>query len=168
MSISAHSSEKMLLNYIGKDSLDFAQQIADFYTLQALQEKKEPQLKVIKNTPIDIRNINRQIQFYQNLDIINNPKTKTDEKNKEKLLNFIAASKKLKIINNKTLFIEWNKLRCNNKKPSYNNLLDLLNHYRNNPLFQSCNIFVVIRNIKRYHNLLSPLNKDLRRNLLQN
>ena len=50
MSISAHSSEKMLLNYIGKDSLDFAQQIADFYTLQALKEKKEPQLKVIKNT----------------------------------------------------------------------------------------------------------------------
>ena len=49
MSISAHSSEKMLLNYIGKDSLDFAQQIADFYTLQALREKKEPQLKVIKN-----------------------------------------------------------------------------------------------------------------------
>ena len=39
MSISAHSSEKMLLNYIGKDSLDFAQQIADFYALQALKEK---------------------------------------------------------------------------------------------------------------------------------
>ena len=49
MSISAHSSEKMLLNYIGKDSLDFAQQIADFYTLQALRDKKEPQLNVIKN-----------------------------------------------------------------------------------------------------------------------
>ncbi len=48
MSISAHSSEKMLLNYIGKDSLDFAQQIADFYTLQALKNKKEPQLNVIK------------------------------------------------------------------------------------------------------------------------
>lgn len=49
MSISAHSSEKLLLNYIGKDSLDFAQQIADFYTLQALKNKKEPQLNVIKN-----------------------------------------------------------------------------------------------------------------------
>jgi len=49
MSISAHSSEKMLLNYIGKDSLDFAQQIADFYTLQALKSKKEPQLNIIKN-----------------------------------------------------------------------------------------------------------------------
>tara|TARA_R110000737_G_scaffold145780_2_gene175842 strand:+ start:426 stop:1748 length:1323 start_codon:yes stop_codon:yes gene_type:complete len=49
MSISAHSSEKMLLNYIGKDSLDFAQQIADFYTLQALKEKKEPQLNIIQN-----------------------------------------------------------------------------------------------------------------------
>jgi integrase len=50
MSITAHSSEKMLLNYIGKDSLDFAQQIADFYTLQAIKEKKEPQLTVIKKT----------------------------------------------------------------------------------------------------------------------
>lgn len=49
MSISAHSSETMLLNYIGKDSLDFAQQIADFYTLQALKNKKEPQLNIIKN-----------------------------------------------------------------------------------------------------------------------
>ena len=49
MSITAHSSEKMLLNYIGKDSLDFAQQIADFYTLQALKNKKEPQLNIIKN-----------------------------------------------------------------------------------------------------------------------
>jgi len=43
MSISAHSSEKMLLNYIGKDSLDFAQQIVDFCTLHSLREKKEPQ-----------------------------------------------------------------------------------------------------------------------------
>ena len=52
MRISAHSSEKMLLNYIGKDSLDFAQQIADFYTLQALKEKKEPQLNVIKRASL--------------------------------------------------------------------------------------------------------------------
>ena len=49
MSITAHSSEKMLLNYIGKDSLDFAQQIADFYTLQSLKNRKEPKLNVIKN-----------------------------------------------------------------------------------------------------------------------
>lgn len=40
MSITGHSSEKMLLNYIGKNSLDYAQQIADFYTLQAVKEKK--------------------------------------------------------------------------------------------------------------------------------
>lgn len=50
MQITAHSSEKMLLNYIGKDSLDYAQQIADYYTLQAQKEKKEPQLKVVKKT----------------------------------------------------------------------------------------------------------------------
>jgi len=45
--ITAHSSEKMLLNYIGKNSLDYAQQIADFYTLQALKEKKESNLNVV-------------------------------------------------------------------------------------------------------------------------
>jgi len=50
MSIYTHSSEKMLINYIGKNSLDFAQQIADFYTLQALRDKKKPQLNLIKNT----------------------------------------------------------------------------------------------------------------------
>lgn len=49
MQITAHSTEKMLLNYIGKDSLDYAQQIADFYTLQAQKEKKESNLQVVKN-----------------------------------------------------------------------------------------------------------------------
>ena len=88
-----------------------------------------------KKKPIDIRNINRKIKLHQNLDIINNPKSKTDELNKTKLLKFIAAAKKLKTINKKTLFREWNKLRCNSKNPSYNNLLDLLNHYKHNPLF---------------------------------
>ena len=88
-----------------------------------------------KKKPIDIRNIKRKIKLYQNLDIINNPKSKTDELNKIKLLKFIAAAKKLKTINKKTLFREWNKLRCNSKNPSYNNLLDLLNHYKHNPLF---------------------------------
>ena len=49
MQITAHSTEKMLLNYIGKDSLDYAQQIADFYTLQAQKEKKESNLTVVKD-----------------------------------------------------------------------------------------------------------------------
>jgi|SRR5690554_817462 len=48
MRITAHSSEKMLLNYIGKESSDYAQQIADFYTLQAQKEKKETTLNVVK------------------------------------------------------------------------------------------------------------------------
>ena len=49
MSITQHSQEKMLLNYIGKDSSDYAQQIADFYTLQAQKEKKESNLTVVKD-----------------------------------------------------------------------------------------------------------------------
>lgn len=47
MQITAHSTEKMLLNYIGKSSLDFAQQIANYYTLQAQKEKKEGHLTVV-------------------------------------------------------------------------------------------------------------------------
>ena len=49
MQITAHSTEKMLLNYIGKNALDYAQHIADFYTLQALKENKESNLKIVKD-----------------------------------------------------------------------------------------------------------------------
>lgn len=49
MQITGHSTEKMFLNYIGKNSLDYAQQIADFYTLQAQKEKKESSLKLVSN-----------------------------------------------------------------------------------------------------------------------
>lgn len=48
MQITAHSTERMFLSYIGKNSLDYAQQIADFYTLQAQKAKKEPQLSIVK------------------------------------------------------------------------------------------------------------------------
>ncbi|WP_420378810.1 tyrosine-type recombinase/integrase [Gilvibacter sp.] len=47
MQITGHSTEKMFLKYIGKSSLDYAQQIADFYELQRLKAKKEPQLNLI-------------------------------------------------------------------------------------------------------------------------
>ncbi|MFV0540376.1 MAG: tyrosine-type recombinase/integrase, partial [Aestuariibaculum sp.] len=36
MKITAHKTERMFLKYVGKSSLDYAQQIADFYELQAL------------------------------------------------------------------------------------------------------------------------------------
>ena len=48
MQITGHSSERMLLNYIGKSNLDHAQQIAEYYLLQAQKQKQEPQLTVIK------------------------------------------------------------------------------------------------------------------------
>jgi integrase len=49
MQITGHSTEKMFLKYIGKNSIDYAQQIADFYNLQAQKESKTPQLNIIKN-----------------------------------------------------------------------------------------------------------------------
>lgn len=47
MRITGHKTEKMLLQYIGKSDLDYAQQIADFYELQKLKAKKETNLKVV-------------------------------------------------------------------------------------------------------------------------
>ena len=49
MQITGHRTEGMFLKYIGKTSLDFAQQIADFYTIQALKKKKEPKLTVVRS-----------------------------------------------------------------------------------------------------------------------
>jgi hypothetical protein len=39
MQITQHAAEQMLMRYIGKNSLDYAQQIADFYTLLAQNKK---------------------------------------------------------------------------------------------------------------------------------
>lgn len=48
MRITAHSTEKMFLEYIGKSEIDHALQLAEYWTKQALQVKKEPQLTVVK------------------------------------------------------------------------------------------------------------------------
>ena len=92
-------------------------------------------IDVTKIKLIDIRTINRNIKLFQNIDTIKNPKTKTDEKNKTKLLKFLIEAKKLKTVNRNTLFKEWNKLRCNSRKPSYYNLIDLLDYYLKAPSF---------------------------------
>ncbi len=47
MQITAHSNEKTFYGYIGKNSFDYAQQIADFYAKQAIKEKNEPQLNIV-------------------------------------------------------------------------------------------------------------------------
>jgi hypothetical protein len=81
--------------------------------------------------PIDVRSVNRKIKLRQNIDIINNPITKTDTINKKKIISFITDAKKLKTQTKNALFNVWNKQRCNSKKPSYYNLIDLLEYYKN-------------------------------------
>lgn len=49
MKITAHKTEKMLLQYIGKSDLDYAQQIADFYELQRMKNQKQSVLNVVDN-----------------------------------------------------------------------------------------------------------------------
>jgi integrase len=48
ISITAHSTEKQFLEYVGKPAIDTAQQIAEFYAKLALQAKKEPQMQLLK------------------------------------------------------------------------------------------------------------------------
>lgn len=48
MQINAHSTKKILLNYICKDRWHYAQQIAEIYTLRSQREKKETNPKVIE------------------------------------------------------------------------------------------------------------------------
>lgn len=49
MQITGHSTEKMLLQYIGKGAIDYAQQIAEFYIKQEIKRKKEPRMDVLRN-----------------------------------------------------------------------------------------------------------------------
>lgn len=48
ISITAHSTEKQFLEYIGKNQNDYAVQIAEYYSKMALQAVKEPQMTVVK------------------------------------------------------------------------------------------------------------------------
>ena len=86
------------------------------------------QQKMIPNSQ---QNINRKIKLHQNLDTIQNPKSKTDKINKTKMLNFIDAAGAIKNHKKVTILRLWKKQRSVSKKFSYNNLIDLIGHYKN-------------------------------------
>ena len=48
MKITGHSTERMFANYLGKDSLDYAKMIADYYEMEKLKSRRQPQMKVVK------------------------------------------------------------------------------------------------------------------------
>ncbi len=47
--ITGHSTEQQFLEYIGKNESDFAIQLADYWSKENLQAKKEPQMQLLKN-----------------------------------------------------------------------------------------------------------------------
>lgn len=49
MAITGHSTEKMLLRYIGKNSIDMATQLAEYYDKQELIDNNESKMIVFKN-----------------------------------------------------------------------------------------------------------------------
>ena len=48
ISITAHGTEQQFLEYIGKNTNDYAMQIAEYWSKQTLQAKKEPVLNVLR------------------------------------------------------------------------------------------------------------------------
>jgi integrase len=48
INITAHSTEKQFLEYIGKSANDYAIQLAEYWNKEGLKAKKEPQMQVIK------------------------------------------------------------------------------------------------------------------------
>ena len=88
-------------------------------------------IDIQKMKPVGIRTVNRKIKLYENIDIINSPRTKTDKINKQKLLNFIIEAKKQKTQSKDSLLKIWVTQRCNSRKPSHYNLVDLVEYYRN-------------------------------------
>ncbi|AHW59583.1 integrase [Draconibacterium orientale] len=48
INITAHSTEKQFLEYIGKPAKDFSVQLAEYWQKEALKDKKEPHLTVMK------------------------------------------------------------------------------------------------------------------------
>ena len=49
MQISGHSTEKMLLNYIGKKSPDYLQEIAHYFALEEQKNQKVTQMNIVKD-----------------------------------------------------------------------------------------------------------------------
>lgn len=49
MQISGHSTEKMLLTYIGKKAPDYLQEIAHYFAIEEQRNKKETKLSIVKN-----------------------------------------------------------------------------------------------------------------------
>ena len=83
-----------------------------------------------KMIPNNQQNINRKIKLHQNLDTIQNPKSKTDEINKTKMLNFIDAAGAIQNHNKSTILRLWKKQRSASKNFSYYNLIDLIEYFK--------------------------------------
>ncbi len=53
MNITAHSTEKMFLEYIGKKPIDYGLQLAKIWANEALKKEKKPQLKIVKKVSVN-------------------------------------------------------------------------------------------------------------------
>lgn len=81
--------------------------------------------------PISSKIVNSKIRLLQNLDTINNPKTATDIKNKNKLLNFVGEVSRLHIFNSSDLIRLWKQQRTTSVKFNSDNLRQLVLFYHN-------------------------------------
>ena len=99
--------------------------------LLALGENEPNNVLIKDNKLADAQTVNRKITLLQNLDVINQPKTKQDIKNSKKIKNFVAEVSKLDSFKTNELFKFWKKQRCNSLNLKGYNLTDLINHFHN-------------------------------------
>lgn len=76
--------------------------------------------------PIGSKTVNSRIRLLENLETINNPKTKTDEINKRKLLSFVNDVSKLDVFNSADLVRIWKKQRSKSVNYNSDNLRELV------------------------------------------
>lgn len=97
--------------------------------LESLNETEPNSVLIHNNSIVSRQKINTKINLLRNLETINNPKTKTDEKNKTKILNFINDVAKLEQFNSKDLMRLWKKQRSTSNKVSSTILKELVFYY---------------------------------------
>lgn len=140
--LTTKSDIKSLIPYIGYPVTDSALNLVynnlkvceklteNHYKLIQLGKKETASVLFSDEKPTSTQIVNREIKLLENLKTINNPTTKTDQKNKVKLLNFVDEVGKLESFTANTLVKIWKQKRVSSLNINSYNLIDLVLHYK--------------------------------------
>lgn len=113
-------------------------------TLLAL-EVKDINVILFPDGKFNKQKINREIKLLQNLNTIENPKTKTEQKNAKKLIAFVDEVTKLERFKIGDLIITWKKQRVSSLNISSYDLIDLVLHFKKYKRCSKTNTYIAIK-----------------------